>query len=142
MARRYYSVALRFHSNDVSPDAITEKLGIEPTHVRRVGELRVPSGPDEPANQWATNMWSYQPDYDHSMALEEQLTSLLQELAPKKEAIRYLAREATAIFWYTCFSSFLATTTKLTPETLTEMASYGARLSLNHYVTDEDDDTD
>jgi len=142
MSHRYYSVALRFYADDISPDAMTERLGIEPTDVRRVGEKRIPVRPDEPADQWPTNMWSYQPDYDHSMVLEEQLTSLLQDLAPKKERIQLLAREATAVFWYTCFSSYYSTTTKLSPETLAKIASFGATLSLNHYVTDEDEDTD
>jgi len=138
-----FSVAFRFHADHISPEAMTERIGIEPTDVRRVGDKHLPWRPDGPENQWSSNMWVYDPDYDRSRSLEDQLKSLLVELAPEKERIQHLAREATAVFYCACFSSdHPETMTELSPETLAEMASYGAMFSLSHYLCSEDDDED
>jgi len=141
----YYSVAFRIYSDDISPGAMTERIGIEPTEVHVIGQDRIPVL--RPGG-WSTNVWGYEPDYDRSASLEKLLKWLLQDLAPKKERIQHLTREAEAVYHCACFSfisDYPETTAELSPKTLAEMASYGATFSLSHYLCsgdDDDDDTD
>jgi hypothetical protein len=78
----YFSAALRVHGDDLPFDEISQRLGVQPTHLHRKGErpgLNPPSYRDD--------AWHFQPTLPDTEPLERQIEALWQVVKP---AIEYL----------------------------------------------------
>lgn len=137
MARKY-SVSIRFYGEEVSPETITNLLGICPTDVQRRGEEQSP----KTRKKWRSNMWGYQSECDQCTSLEEHLMWIFKKFCSKKEIIQSLSKQVRVILWCACFSSDPETTIEITPEALAEMASFHTTLSLSVYATEDDNLSD
>ena len=77
-----HSATLRIYGRIPDLEAITKKLGLQPTYTHRHGERRGPKSPPRPHD-----MWSYRADVAESEQLHKHIDALWIALKPHK---RYL----------------------------------------------------
>jgi hypothetical protein len=78
----YFSAILRIHGDDVPFDEITERLGVQPTHVHRKGEKHGPRSPG-----FRDDAWHFQPSLPQTEPLERHIAALWKIVKP---ALAYL----------------------------------------------------
>jgi hypothetical protein len=77
-----FSATLRIHGDDVPFEEISQRLGVQPTHIHRKGERRRPRSPGYP-----DDAWQYQPSLSETEPLERHIEALWQVVRP---AVDYL----------------------------------------------------
>jgi hypothetical protein len=82
----------------MSPDAVTVRLGIEPTYSHEAGDQRRRGAPFRLA------MWSLSTESDGRGPLDEHLARLLDRIEPKRAVLIDMAAEGFAMDWF-CFVS-------------------------------------
>jgi hypothetical protein len=86
-----YSAALRI-SGLIDAESISQRLGLQPTHVHRKGESRGEGRPP-----WRDNMWSYESDesgLSEAEPLERHINHLWSVLKPHKDYLLGLKKTA------------------------------------------------
>jgi hypothetical protein len=76
---------LRIHGHDVPFEEISERLGVQPTHLHRKGERR---GPRSPA--WRDDAWHFEPALAETEPLERHIQALWQVVRPHVDYIKAL----------------------------------------------------
>ncbi|MCA9804374.1 MAG: DUF4279 domain-containing protein [Cyanobacteria bacterium HKST-UBA02] len=122
-------VVLSISSDNLSPEAITERLGLEPSRSRLKGEPIDKSKCSEFLS--SSHSWSYFTDsHLSSKRVEDHLTWLLDnQLYDKRQAIRDLQRdgaEVTIFAWTKAWSSLLFM--NLEPVVLRKLAQLNLRI--------------
>jgi hypothetical protein len=79
-----YSATLRIFGRLDNPDEVTHNLGLIPTHLHRVGEVRYPG-----AKPYEHDMWSYHPSVSEAEHLQVHIDALWDALRAHKD---YLLR--------------------------------------------------
>jgi hypothetical protein len=69
----HFSVTLRIHGEGIPFEEISDRLGVEPTHLHRKGERR---GPRSPA--WKDDAWHFGPALPSTETLERHIEALWQ----------------------------------------------------------------
>ncbi len=80
-----FSATLRIHGDGVPFQEISERLGVEPTHLHRKGEHR---GPRSPA--WRDDAWHFEPAVPETEPLERHIEGLWQVVRPHVEYLKAL----------------------------------------------------
>lgn len=125
----FYTVEFRLSGKDLSPAEITEAIGIQPTHVRHVGERRGSSSTFDSA------VWSYAGTLGEEWAsLEVGLMSLMRELLPKRELISVYATRFDACWWCGYFQDSFGGGPLLSTGLLRDLADFGIPVALSNYV--------
>lgn len=83
------SVYLIINSDLLEPDAITARIGIQPTRTNTKGEPRTPKS----SLLWETNHWIFEPQKDVPDELEHKLSFLLDQLENAATSISNLSEE-------------------------------------------------
>lgn len=87
---------------DLTPEAITNLLGIEPSRVMRTGDPRGPSG----KRFWPYNGWIWEASADKSTPFEAQCNAVLDLLEARREAIKSFSHrcsgEISCMLWLYC----------------------------------------
>jgi hypothetical protein len=84
-----FSATLRIFGQNLDLDAITERLGVHPSHVHRKGERRGPRSPE-----YKHDMWSLKAPLPEETALEDHLEWLHHALAPQFTYLKELKQAA------------------------------------------------
>lgn len=74
----HFSASLRIHGTDVPLDEITNRLGVQPTHVHRKGELRNGERAGPGARGYPADMWRFQPSLPETEPLDRHIEALWQ----------------------------------------------------------------
>jgi hypothetical protein len=113
---------------DVDPEAITRRLGIEPTEFHKSGDERAPG------LSWRRDSWQLTSEVDENeIAADTHLRALLNRLAPHFDTIRGLDSEPT-ISWVVHVGPDEATPDGLISAfTLAKIAELGACLNVDMY---------
>lgn len=80
-----FSATLRIHGDGVPFEEISERLGVEPTHLHRRGEFH---GPRSPA--WRDDAWHFEPALPETEPLERHIEALWQVLRSHVEYLKAL----------------------------------------------------
>jgi hypothetical protein len=83
------NVYLMINSNLLEPDAITARIGIQPTRTKKKGEPRTPRS----SLLWETNYWIFEPQKDVPDELERKLSFFLAQLENVATSIFNLSEE-------------------------------------------------
>ena len=81
----HFSATLRIHGDDVPVEEISQRLGVEPTHVHRKGERRTPSSPG-----YRDDAWQYRPSAPETEPLERHIEALWQVVQPALDYLKAL----------------------------------------------------
>lgn len=81
----YFSATLRIHGDGVPFEEISQRLGVQPTHLHRKGERR---GPRSPGYQ--DDAWQFQPSLPETEPLERHLEVLWQVVRPQVDYLKAL----------------------------------------------------
>src|SRR5262249_45097327 len=73
----HFGASLRIFGDDVPFEEISERLGVEPTHLHRKGEQRGPSSP-----AWRDDAWCFEPALPETEPLERHIEALWQVVRP------------------------------------------------------------
>jgi len=98
MAEAETYVSLRIAKPGVSAAAVTQRLGIEPTHAHEAGETR------RNGLRFRHAMWSLSTKPDGAGPLSEHLARLLNRIEPKRAVLTEMAAEGFDMDWF-CFVS-------------------------------------
>jgi hypothetical protein len=82
-----YSATLRVAGDIPDLDAISQSLGLSPTHAHRRGERKGPRSPE-----YRSEMWMFTAPVDEERPLHEHIDSLWTHLEPHREQILELKR--------------------------------------------------
>jgi hypothetical protein len=80
-----FSATLRIHGDGVPFDEISQRLGVEPTHLHRKGEVR---GPRSLA--YRDDAWQFQPALPETEPLESHIQALWQVVRPAVDYLKSL----------------------------------------------------
>jgi hypothetical protein len=80
-----FSATLRIHGNDVPFEEISQRLGVQPTHLHRKGEH---PGPRSPA--YRDDAWHFRPSLPETEPLERHIEALWQVLRPAVDYLKAL----------------------------------------------------
>jgi hypothetical protein len=80
-----FSATLRVHGDRVPFDAISERLGVEPTHLHRKGEKVGPG-----LLRWKDDAWHFQPSLPETEPLEQHIDALWDVVCPHVEYLKAL----------------------------------------------------
>jgi len=80
-----YSATLRIHGNGIPFDEISQRLGVEPTHLHKIGEKRGNHSPS-----YRDDAWHYSPSIDELRPLEEHIEALWAVVRPHVAYIKSL----------------------------------------------------
>ncbi|MFN0058037.1 MAG: DUF4279 domain-containing protein [Planctomycetota bacterium] len=80
-----FSVTLRIHGNGVPFEEISERLGVEPTHLHRKGDQL---GPHSPA--WKDDAWHFEPALRETEELDRHIEALWLVVRPHVEYLKAL----------------------------------------------------
>ncbi|MHB8901773.1 MAG: DUF4279 domain-containing protein [Thermoguttaceae bacterium] len=72
-----FSATLRIHGDDVPFEEISQRLGVQPTHLHRKGERPGPRSPG-----YRDDAWQFQPSLPESEPLERHIEALWQIVRP------------------------------------------------------------
>ena len=124
-----YTVALRISGETLDAPALTQALGIEPTHAVRVGEARLRGLAQKP-------LWSFEVfptgsgEWD---SLEDGLQALLRVFASRIATIRQLQQQFEVFLWCGHFSSSFDGGPRLSAQMLKTLGDFGVELYLDSY---------
>ncbi len=133
------AVHFRFAAESLDPQAVTQRLGIEPDWAQRRGDPVVRGGGD-PLGQAENGIWSLSSTGRvRSLHIAAHLRALLDLLRPVAPAVAELAAEYPAFFFMVYTSDELPRGRGfgLGPELLHEIAELGAAIDLDFYCDDE-----
>jgi len=82
-----YCAVLRIHGHNVPFDEISQRLGVQPTLVRRQGERRRPRSP-----AYRDDAWQYKPAVPETEPLERHLELLWLVVRPQVDYLKALKR--------------------------------------------------
>jgi len=82
-----FSATLRIHGDGVPIEEISERLGVEPTHLHRKGER---FGLSSPA--WKDDAWHFEPALPSTESLERHIEALWQVVRPQIGYLKSLKR--------------------------------------------------
>lgn len=129
-----YTVELRFSGVNLKPAEISKRLDLRATvesqaaNNRNSGRVRLPFwGYD------GEGAYGYQSEWDN---LEEGLLFLMGCLRHRKREISDIAREYHAVWWCGHFQASFDGGPTLSPEMLTELASFRIPLAIDNYFSD------
>src|SRR5262245_48973549 len=80
-----FSAMLRIHGDDVPFEEISQRLGVQPTHLHRKGQRRGPGSPG-----YRDDAWQFQPSLLEAESLERHIEALWQVLRPHVEYLKGL----------------------------------------------------
>jgi Domain of unknown function (DUF4279) len=80
-----FSATLRIHGDDVPFEEITQRLGVQPTHLHRKGERRGPKSPG-----YRDDAWHFQPSLSETEPLERHIEALWQVVRPAVDYLKAL----------------------------------------------------
>jgi hypothetical protein len=81
----HFSATLRVHGNDVPFEEISQRLGVQPTHLHRKGEQRGPRSPG-----YRDDAWHFEPALPETEPLERHLEALWLVVRPAVDYLRGL----------------------------------------------------
>jgi hypothetical protein len=82
-----FSANLRIYGDGVPFEEISERLGVEPTHLHRKGERRGPSSPG-----WHDDAWHFGPALPETEPLDRHCEGVWQGVRPHVEYLKALKR--------------------------------------------------
>lgn len=82
-----FNATLRIHGDGVPFEEISQRLGVEPTHLHRKGEQR---GPRSPA--WRDDAWHFEPALSETEAPERHIEAIWAAVRPHVEYIKALKK--------------------------------------------------
>ena len=129
-----FSASIRLYTDQMSPEEITDLLGVAPSEIHRIGEGRLLG-----RSTWTSNVWGWEAERVGS--LEDQLKALLKEFRTRKETILSLRNQVEVYFRCACFSPDPEITVTLSPETMSEMGSFGGELEYSVYAVADGEDS-
>jgi hypothetical protein len=80
-----FTATLRVHGDDVPFEEISQRLGVQPTHVHRKGER---TGPKSPG--YRDDAWHFQPSLPETEPLERHIDALWQVVRPAVDYLKAL----------------------------------------------------
>lgn len=131
-----YTIEFRIHGTDLDVSSVTDSLELEPSLVRRVGDIRGKT------TRWEEAMWSYD-GFPASgsrkswSSLEEGLRFLLEKLWPQREMIDSYRDKYKVTLWCGHFQSSADGGPTLSPEILQRLGDFGVELYLDNYFSDD-----
>ena len=125
-----YTVELRITAESLSPEQVTEDLGLEPSQVRHAGDKRGTSP------VFTKALWAYGGGQEWA-SLEEGLTSLLRLLSGKESILKRYASTAEVLWWCGHFQSTFDHDTVMSPAVLGKLADFNLPLHLVSYFSDD-----
>ena len=125
-----YTVELRITAESLSPEQITEDLGLEPSQVRHAGDQQGRS------SLFTKALWAYGGGQEWA-SLEEGLNSLLRLLSGKEPALKRYASTAEVFWWCGHFQSTFDHDTVMSPALLGKLADVNFPLHLVSYFSDD-----
>ena len=125
-----YTVELRITAESLSPEQITEDLGLEPSLIRHAGDQRGRS------SVFTKALWAYGGEQEWA-SLEEGLNSLLRPLSGKELALKRYASTAEVFWWCGHFQSTFDHDTVMSPALLGKLADFNFPLHLVSYFSDD-----
>jgi hypothetical protein len=128
-----YTVELRIEGESLSPEELTEALGLEPTLVRHAGDPRGRS------SVFTKALWAYSGNAVEQewASLEEGLNGLLSLLSGKEPILKRYAGTATIYWWCGHFQSTFDHDTVMSPALLGRLADLNFPLHLVSYFSDD-----
>jgi hypothetical protein len=135
--------SFRLFGDALDPATASTVIGLAPSHSHRKGEQKRTRTGRRLDVSWRVGMWILSTDGHvdrRENPLEEHLTLLLDQLAPRAEAISRLMQEHSfeadffCGFWLSKWNDGF----EVSPRILERIASLGAVLSLDIYAPDED----
>ncbi len=127
-----YTAALRVSGERLDVAAVTEALGIQPTHIVRVGEVQQ-GGPAK------KSLWSFEAvpaGGGEWKSLEDALASLLSVFTVRGSVIRRLQVDFDVYFWCGHFSSSFDGGPTLSAALLRNLGEFGVELRLDNYFSE------
>jgi Domain of unknown function (DUF4279) len=132
-----YSVALRFTGDDLDPNAVSEKLQLQPAQAWRKGEDARPRS--------VTGGWEFRLEPDNARfwsSMDSGLNALMDTLTPFRREIRELALRYHAMWWIGHFQTSLDGGPALSSTTQERLSAFGIALSIDNYFSQGEDDGD
>jgi hypothetical protein len=131
-----YTVELRIYGKDLNPSDITKALNMEPTLVRKRGDIRGKN------TSWEEGMWAYNgfPESAGTKnwgSLEEGLTFTLEKLEPIRSKLETYKKNFKVILWCGHFQSDLNSSFTLSPRMLQILGEFGVELFMDNYTSTE-----
>jgi hypothetical protein len=105
---KWWKAAFSIFSVKLTPQAITERLGLQPTRTHKMGEPRGFRRKDGSISQsivWKDSAWHLNAPLKRDQNLAEHIKWLLDVLEPKHDIIKALSPECTLIRFFCGFSS-------------------------------------
>jgi hypothetical protein len=127
-----YTIELRIVGKNLSAEAITRTLGLEPTQVRRMGEPKVEGA----TSKWTANVWGFEvlpPGKDDWSSLENGIETLLRTFGPVREQLRACSVGNEVYVWCGHFTSSFDGGPTLSPTLLKSLGDFGIQLVLDTY---------
>jgi hypothetical protein len=119
--RPWAAASLRIASDQLSAEAIGERLGLRPTSTR--------AAEGEPV----FSVWVMESGLEPSAALEDHLYILLEQLRDRQEVVVELAAGATVEVWLSFSAADATHTAVINHEALVELGDLGIDLVLDPY---------
>jgi hypothetical protein len=135
MSRHIYTVELRIVGNNIEPDSITEKLGLQPCRAVHAGSRRADgreiiaswafSGGGDEKSEWAS--------------LEEGLQFVLAKVWPLRHAIAAYKNGGELIWWCGHFQASFDGGPSLSSDLLKKLGEFGANIFIDNYFYESAD---
>lgn len=130
MSESKVHVRLKIISDALTPEQVSEIVGLKPTKSWRIGDRRGPTTIKE-----KNNGWLLESDLPRDAPLETHVTSLLTRLAPFAERIESLAEENAVEFSCVAYAKE-APTLNFDKSVLRQIVNLGASLDIDLYLGD------
>ena len=132
-----YTVELRILGKELDTAAVTNKLALQPSSTRQVGERRGKSA------FWEEAMWGYDGFSEEATdrdweSLEDGLNFLLDRIATVNNAIREYKRGNTVILWCGHFQSSFDGGPVFSATLLKRLGDLGVEMFIDNYFSDEE----
>ncbi|KJH71199.1 DUF4279 domain-containing protein [Aliterella atlantica] len=130
-------VYLAIASTTLAPDTITEKVKLNPTSKRLLGE---PKNPRNPRLKFKEHRWYFEPQKNVPGSLETKLKFLLDRLEPAQEAIANLQNncETSICICYKGYRGWMSGW-HIDKATMRKIVALGAEVDLDLYAYGEQD---
>jgi hypothetical protein len=131
-----YTIEFRISGNDLNVSAVTERLELEPSLVRNVGERR------SETTKWEEALRSYN-GFPASVgskswkSLEEGLTFVLEKLWPLRHKIDTYKGNFKLILWCSNFQTAANGGPTLSPAILKRLGDFGVELFIDNYCCED-----
>lgn len=125
------SIYLMVNSDLLEPDAITARIGIQPTRTNIKGEPRTPKS----SLVWETSHWIFEPQKDVPDALERKLSFLLAQLESAATSIFNISEQCDVLIRI-CYKGYQSSTGScyLNKQTMSRILLLGADIDLVIYT--------